>query len=216
MAKSQVPADLGQPIPYDPDFNGPLKNRSCTDIICLLLFLIFIGCWAGIAIYAFTSGDPYTLLVPRDSAGSRCGLDHNVKDKPYLFFFDLTKCFGPTVPFTGCPTTQVCVKECPSEYFYFPNQEEEFRKLICSYDVTPTDKIEAKDAVEKKKCAEWYLKSQLFEKRCIPILNDEVVNNITSTVNDMNPEKLLSSVKNIKALSQVEQVGLGVWTCVFK
>jgi hypothetical protein len=32
----------------------------------------------------------------------------------------------------------------------------------------------------------------------------------------MNPEKLLSSVKNIKALSQVEQVGLGVWTCVFK
>jgi hypothetical protein len=109
---------------------------------------------------AFTSGDPYTLLVPRDSAGSRCGLDHNVKDKPYLFFFDLTKCFGPTVPFTGCPTTQVCVKECPSEYFYFPNQEEEFRKLICSYDVTPTDKIEAKDAVEKKKCAEWYLKSQ--------------------------------------------------------
>lgn len=54
------------------------------------------------------------------------------------------------------------------------------------------------------------------EKRCIPILNDEVVNNITSTVNDMNPEKLLSSVKNIKALSQVEQVGLGVWTCVFK
>jgi hypothetical protein len=51
MAKSQVPADLGQPIPYDPDFNGPLKNRSCTDIICLLLFLIFIGCWAGIAIY---------------------------------------------------------------------------------------------------------------------------------------------------------------------
>jgi choline transporter-like protein 2/4/5 len=210
MAKSQVPADLGQPIPYDPDFNGPLKNRSCTDIICLLLFLIFIGCWAGIAIYAFTSGDPYTLLVPRDSAGSRCGLDHNVKDKPYLFFFDLTKCFGPTVPFTGCPTTQVCVKECPSEYFYFPNQEEEFRKLICSYDVTPTDKIEAKDAVEKKKCAEWYLKSQPFEKRCIPILNDEVVNNITSTVNDMNPEKLLSSVKNIKALSQVEQIGQNV------
>jgi choline transporter-like protein 2/4/5 len=104
----------------------------------------------------------------------------------------------------------VCVKECPSEYFYFPNQEEEFRKLICSYDVTPTDKIEAKDAVEKKKCAEWYLKSQPFEKRCIPILNDEVVNNITSTVNDMNPEKLLSSVKNIKALSQVEQIGQNV------
>lgn len=56
---------------------------------------------------AFTSGDPNMLLVPKDSWGGRCGLDEHVKDKPYLFFFDLTKCFGPFVPFTGCPTPQV-------------------------------------------------------------------------------------------------------------
>lgn len=36
---------------YDPDFNGPLKNRSCTDVICMFLFLIFIACWIAVGIY---------------------------------------------------------------------------------------------------------------------------------------------------------------------
>ncbi len=27
----------------DPDFNGPIGNRSCTDIIFLLFFIAFIG-----------------------------------------------------------------------------------------------------------------------------------------------------------------------------
>ncbi|KAI4460117.1 choline transporter-like (slc family 44) [Holotrichia oblita] len=41
----------GEPIRYDPDFHGPLKNRSCTDVICLFIFIVFVGCWAGIGIY---------------------------------------------------------------------------------------------------------------------------------------------------------------------
>lgn len=41
----------GEPIPYDPTFDGPLKNRSCTDIICMLVFFIFIGCWIGIGLF---------------------------------------------------------------------------------------------------------------------------------------------------------------------
>ncbi|XP_063909767.1 choline transporter-like 2 isoform X2 [Zophobas morio] len=158
--------DSWQPIPYDPDFNGPSKHRSCTDIICLLLFIVFIGCWAGIAIYAFTSGDPNMLLVPKDSWGGRCGLDEHVKDKPYLFFFDLTKCFGPFVPFTGCPTPQVCVERCPSEYFYFDNLPNQYQKLICSYGVV-ANSSNAQQLVNDKKCAPWYLNSQPFLNRCL-------------------------------------------------
>lgn len=48
--------------------------------------------------------------MPKDSQGARCGLDSHVKDKQYLFFFDLTKCFGPDVLFTGCNTPQVCTQ----------------------------------------------------------------------------------------------------------
>lgn len=97
--------------------------------MCLFIFLIFIGCWIGLGLYgniyekllfspstkciyfkAITNGDPRIIIVPKDSQGARCGLDSHVKDKPYLFFFDLTKCFGPNVVFTGCNTPQVMSK----------------------------------------------------------------------------------------------------------
>ena len=32
----------GTPKKFDPSFNGPIKNRSCTDVICCILFVIFI------------------------------------------------------------------------------------------------------------------------------------------------------------------------------
>ncbi|KAJ8960451.1 hypothetical protein NQ318_013735 [Aromia moschata] len=143
----------GEPLQYDPDFQGPLKRRSCTDVICLMFFLVFVACWVGIGIYAYHNGDPSTLLVPRDSAGSRCGFDSHVKDRPYLFFFDLTQCLDATVPFTGCKTTQVCVSYCPSEN-YIPGGTTELDKHFCSY-------------YDTSECPEWYLKSSALLKRCL-------------------------------------------------
>lgn len=49
--------DYGKRFEYNPDFNGPAKNRSCTDIICLLLFLVFLGGWGFVAYIGFTQGD---------------------------------------------------------------------------------------------------------------------------------------------------------------
>lgn len=61
----------------------------------------------SLCILAYVEGDPTVLLSPRDSTGSRCGLDYHVRDRKYLMFFNLQKCIGPTVVFTGCKTTQV-------------------------------------------------------------------------------------------------------------
>jgi hypothetical protein len=41
----------GEPLQHDPEFKGPLQKRSCTDIICLLLFIAFIVAWAAVGIY---------------------------------------------------------------------------------------------------------------------------------------------------------------------
>jgi choline transporter-like protein 2/4/5 len=49
------------------------------DIIRILIF-------AG-----FNQGDPKILVYPIDSLGQKCGIDDLVKDKPFLFFFDITK-----------------------------------------------------------------------------------------------------------------------------
>lgn len=57
---------------------GPKKDRGCTDILCLLLFIIFsVGC-AGVAIYAFQNGDPEKLTIPYDPDHRPC-----VKKKKY-------------------------------------------------------------------------------------------------------------------------------------
>jgi len=41
----------GESLKHDPTFKGPMQKRSCTDIICLLLFIAFIVAWAAVGIY---------------------------------------------------------------------------------------------------------------------------------------------------------------------
>ena len=73
--------------------DGPVKKRGCTDILCLLLFWAFIGGWIFVAYLAFTQGDIDKVLYPTDSKGNVCGNDE-LEKKPYLMFFDLTKCLN--------------------------------------------------------------------------------------------------------------------------
>ena len=49
--------NYGEKFHFDPDFQGPVHNRSCTDVICLILFLVFLGGWAFVAYIAFSRGD---------------------------------------------------------------------------------------------------------------------------------------------------------------
>ncbi len=80
---------------HDPEFSGPIhvgeihallpqsypifilkylrKDRSCTDVLCLLLFVVFLVCWAITGIWAFTKGDPNRLVYPSNSNGEVCG-----------------------------------------------------------------------------------------------------------------------------------------------
>ncbi|KAF2353312.1 Choline transporter-like [Trinorchestia longiramus] len=165
----------GSPHTFDPDFRGPVKSRSCTDILCLLLFVVFLVGWGVVAVIGVMHGDPTRLLYPTDSRGQVCGRDTAVKDKPYLFFFDLTRCASPKVVATGCATPQVCVKECPSKnWFYNGNDDAEARRnLICQYDIDPLTTTESiMDLVSHSKCAFYYVRSGEVAKRCIPSVAD--------------------------------------------
>lgn len=68
---------------------------------------------------AWVNGVPERLIYPTDSKGRLCGVDPTVRDKPFLLFFDLTRClqvvsvseivngnFDASSLFT-CPTPQV-------------------------------------------------------------------------------------------------------------
>lgn len=162
---------FGEPVQYDPEFKGPIKNRSCTDILCFLLFIAFLAGWGVVAGFAAFNGDPSRLLYPTDSLGRVCGKDPEVINKTYLLFFDLTRCASPKVIATGCPTPQVCVKECPHEnWFYKPDSDNSIRsKLICIEGVDGvTDPRDPYDLVKNGICAYYYVQSKPLAGRCIP------------------------------------------------
>lgn len=169
----------GEPHKFDPEFKGPLKNRSCTDIICLFLFVFFLVGWGIVAFFAYRNGNPERLIYPTDSQGNICG-KAPFEDKKYLYFFDITKCLqraykpGDLLPSLICNTPQVCVERCPNETFSVDNakgnKDEVRSKLICQYGVNPLDtSVTVDDLVNKdQRCAKYYLKSSSVARRCLP------------------------------------------------
>lgn len=109
------------------------------------------------------------MLVPTDSQGLKCGLDPSVIDRPYLIFFDISKCAEPSTPITGCKTPQVCVKECPTTNFIYRFDAMKnlpvgpiVESLICidSFDKgTLKFHEDIQAAVDANECAWYYLKS---------------------------------------------------------
>ena len=59
----------GEEVKIQEPENGPIKDRSCTDVLCLLLLLAFVLCWAGVGYWAISNGDPNTLVHPTNSYG---------------------------------------------------------------------------------------------------------------------------------------------------
>ncbi|XP_055909374.1 choline transporter-like 2 isoform X2 [Eupeodes corollae] len=195
----------GERLQYDRKFKGPLSKRSCTDVFCLLIFVIFLAAWGYIGHYAVRNGDLNKLLVPTDSFNRKCGVDAAVKDKKYLFFFNLEKCIDPLVPITGCPTPQVCVSQCPTETFVWDNVKNKLsvddlkQKLICQTDAykSSINSIDdAEKAILSNRCARWYVKSKPFGNRCIWDFAADTCENIPLYLRDASLQSLKMTPKS--------------------
>ncbi|KAE9552690.1 hypothetical protein FO519_004096 [Halicephalobus sp. NKZ332] len=162
-----------------------LTRRGCTDVICSFLLILFIAGWAVVAAFGFMWGKPERLIHPTDSLGRTCGHSrpgaYDFTDKKYLFFFDLTKCVSYTTFLTGCPTPQICVEKCPTQYFSYlqlqfvpsgPNFISEVQKNVICRDpyniaqITNWDTL--RSAVESDWCAPYTVKSSAVLGRCFP------------------------------------------------
>ena len=128
---------------------------------------------------ALKNGNIEKLIHPTDSEGRKCGIDSQVKNKPYLIFFDLTKCARISPQYRTCNTTQVCIEKCPQSNFLYDEErksgtidiEQLKKKLICKTDVK-LEKIHRFDDIDtlvsREKCAKWYLSSTSIIGRCFP------------------------------------------------
>jgi len=134
-----MPAKEFQSKKEDKEDTGPLKDRGCTDIICLLVFIVFFAGMAVLAYFAFQYGDPWRIINGYDSFGNTCGSNNtavegldaslngrDLTDYPYLFYFDFTVMLPTSLVSLGVfdgtggsieTTMMICVKECPSDLF---------------------------------------------------------------------------------------------------
>ena len=85
--------------------DGPLEQRSCTDVLFCLIFLAFLGGVGVVSFFGYQHGQPARLLAPLDADGKFCGLDKGYENHPYLYLLDITQ--------SDILASAVCVKECP-------------------------------------------------------------------------------------------------------
>ncbi|CAI4225944.1 unnamed protein product [Auanema sp. JU1783] len=161
-----------------------LKRRGCTDVFCCFLFLLFTAGWVVVAAIGVMWGDPERLLTPTDSFGRRCGTmrpnSYNYTTRPYLLYFDITKCISYATALGGCQTSQVCVEKCPSEYFSYLQlqsvspaefQSKVYSNLYCADNVdksTITSFPVLRQLVQSKQCISYTVNSAPVLGRCIP------------------------------------------------
>eukprot|EP00092_Neocalanus_flemingeri_P030195 GFUD01032774.1.p1 GENE.GFUD01032774.1~~GFUD01032774.1.p1 ORF type:complete len:634 (-),score=74.68 GFUD01032774.1:17-1918(-) len=131
----------------------------------MLLLIIFCLGWAGVAFYAFANGNPARLIYPSNSEGEICG-HGNQTGKPNLLCFDLTWCAGLPAVVGGCPTTQVCVEECPRTYWNSAQGKSSGLDPFCVPGTNMT--TEMSQLVEERSCPAYILPSKSVLGRCVP------------------------------------------------
>jgi hypothetical protein len=69
--------------------HGPVKDRGCTDSVCILLYAANWVVFLFVILYGVESGSPEKLFLARDYSGAYCGLEKNYDGGPN--FKDFTK-----------------------------------------------------------------------------------------------------------------------------
>lgn len=63
----------------------PTNKRSCTDILCGIIFILFLIATFGVSVYGFINGETSRILQPYDVDSVACGKGE-AADFPYLFW----------------------------------------------------------------------------------------------------------------------------------
>ena len=73
-------------LPRDQLANGPLYSRGCTDMLCCIIFLVFLVGMVGTSGYGFLHGDVKLLITGWDADRHGCGYSEETKDFPFLYW----------------------------------------------------------------------------------------------------------------------------------
>ncbi|XP_061741440.1 choline transporter-like protein 2 isoform X3 [Nerophis ophidion] len=213
----------GEPRKYDPSFKGPTQKRSCTDIVCCILFVLAIVAYIGVGILAWTQGDPRKVIYPTDSQGQFCGQAGTpLEKKRLLFYFNILKCASPVVLLElQCPTTQMCVEKCPEKFMTLTNalasrQDFDYYKTFCMEGVTNAMGIA--NILSSGLCPAMLTPSKPFTRRCFPALGNRggviTVGNVSKFDDGTrmrDAKDLLDGVTNATVVIEARQVVMKIF-----
>ncbi|XP_031730773.1 choline transporter-like protein 5-A isoform X2 [Anarrhichthys ocellatus] len=205
----------GEPHKFDPSFRGPVHRRSCTDILCCLIFIIVILSYVALGIVAWLHGDPRKVLHPTDSYGQFCGQTgtSNVK-KPILFYFNILKCANPAILINlQCPTTQMCVSKCPDKFATYTEMQLqhklsrsywEYYRQFCKPGFNNPDKP-VSQVLRDEDCPSMIVPSRPFLQRCLP---DFITQNGTVTV--ANRTSFKDALEMARSVTDLQHAAKGI------
>uniref|UniRef100_A0A8C7R7M0 Choline transporter-like protein n=1 Tax=Oncorhynchus mykiss TaxID=8022 RepID=A0A8C7R7M0_ONCMY len=219
------PSYYGEPRKFDPGFRGPIHNRGCTDVVCCVVFVIFILGYIALGTVAWIHGDPRKVVYPTDSHGQFCGQQGTPNaNKAILFYFNILQCANPAVLINlQCPTTQLCVSKCPDRfatyldmqynYRYNKSYWEYYRQFCNGYCLTSSPSRLFSD------CPSMIVPSRPFLQRCFP---DFITRNGTLTVANKTVFKdglgktrsvidLRDAANGITSLLDAKEVGMKIF-----
>ncbi|XP_053320811.1 choline transporter-like protein 2 isoform X1 [Spea bombifrons] len=226
--EGKTPPDgaYGEPQKYDPNFKGPIQNRSCTDILCCIIIVLAIIAYVAVGIVAWTYGDPRKVIYPTDSRGQFCGQAGTpYEKKPFLFYFNIMKCASPLVLLEfQCPTTQICVEKCPDRFLTYlsvatTQQNFDYYRQFCREGFNNFAKSPA-EVLRDRDCPAMITPSKPFTRRCFPAINLKkgvvMVGNATTfddgtTNKHRNVTDLVEGAKKANVVLEARQVAMKVF-----
>ncbi|XP_046899758.1 choline transporter-like protein 2 isoform X2 [Hypomesus transpacificus] len=223
MAKAS--GKQGESRKFDPTFKGPIHNRSCTDVLCCILFILALLGYFAVGIVAWSQGDPRKVIYPTDSKGQFCGQAGSpLEKKPLLFYFNILKCASPLVLLEfQCPTTQLCVETCPTRYltllkaYVSKGEDLTYYRQFCKEGVD--FKMSVVEILRDGLCPSMVMPSKAFTRRCLPALSTKkgvvVVGNDTSFSDSdggqVNATELLDASKKSNVVLEARQVAMRIF-----
>ncbi|XP_036427413.1 choline transporter-like protein 2 [Colossoma macropomum] len=222
MAKEKY----GDSRTFEPNFKGPIHNRSCTDVFCCLLFILALLGYIAVTALAWSQGDPQKAIYPKDSRGQLCGQKGTpLEKKPLLFYFNIMECARTKVlQDLQCLTTQICVEKCPGRFLTRKEVKRTYTEHIpyysqfCKEGVNTT--LVTPEVLKHGKCPEWIINSKPFMHRCLPDLkkmeNEGVIviaNKTTFTSGDvnLNVTDLLEATKKSNIIVEAQEVAMRIF-----
>nr|XP_048309492.1 choline transporter-like protein 5 isoform X1 [Myodes glareolus] len=201
--------DFGDSRMYDADFRGPTADRSCTDVLCCMIFILFVTGYILLGLVAWTHGDPRRMAYPTDSRGHFCGQKGTPNEnKTLLFYFNLFSCASSTVMFTlQCPTTQICISRCPEKFLtyvemQFLSKEDkshwEYYRQFCKATARPAKSL--LDLLSRGDCPPALYPSRPFLQRCIPDFS--IINGVLTVGSRMQVEDGTGRIRNTVELRE--------------